>query len=84
MWYLFLIPLVLPFPHINIRNISIIVILWIMSQTFWLKSGFNVEFLGLADFKNLWLGSALLLFAHVLLIAVFANVSFTPNVASVE
>jgi len=55
-----------------------------MSQTFWLKSGFNVEFLGLADFKNLWLGSALLLFAHVLLIAVFANVSFTPNVASVE
>lgn len=66
MWFLSLLPLVLPFTTMRMKGKgAIILTLWILSQALWLYYGFYLEFRGENTFRALWAASLLLFLTHI-------------------
>ncbi|KCV67567.1 hypothetical protein H696_05965 [Fonticula alba] len=74
MWYLTLLPLVLPFAAgLRRRPLAVglpVLGFWLASQGVWLAAAYELEFLGQPTFERLWIGGALLFAAHVALVVV--------------
>jgi phosphatidylinositol glycan class M len=57
MWFLCLLPLVLPSLALNKREGTYLIIIWAAAQVPWLYLAYNLEFLGKPVFLNLWITS---------------------------
>ncbi|KAJ6623477.1 glycosyltransferase family 50 protein [Mycena sp. CBHHK59/15] len=55
LWYLLLLPLVLPRLHIPRRNVIAYLGVWVGTQALWLREAYKLEFLGHNVFFGLWM-----------------------------
>ncbi|XP_070574814.1 GPI mannosyltransferase 1-like [Ptychodera flava] len=58
-WYLCLLPLVLPNLQMKIRNGLMLIALWFLSQAIWMYPAFNLEFEGQDTFLYIWMAGIL-------------------------
>ncbi|KAF7338151.1 GPI mannosyltransferase 1 [Mycena venus] len=54
LWYLLLLPLLLPKLSISCRNAIAYIAVWVITQALWLNEAYNLEFLGQNVFFGLW------------------------------
>lgn len=57
MWYLGLLPLVLPHSNLTTSKYTVLCTAWVGSQALWLSQAYRLEFLGQNVFHNLWICS---------------------------
>ncbi|KAL1742391.1 glycosyltransferase family 50 protein [Schizophyllum fasciatum] len=64
LWYLLLLPLILPRLRMRPRRAILTAAVWVLSQALWLWNGFRLEFLGENVFLELWGASLVYVLAH--------------------
>ncbi|KAK7054710.1 GPI mannosyltransferase 1 [Paramarasmius palmivorus] len=57
LWYLLLLPLVLPRLQISGRRAGMYIAVWVLTQALWLGEAYKLEFLGQNTFYGLWVRS---------------------------
>ncbi|KAF9114214.1 hypothetical protein BGX27_011416 [Mortierella sp. AM989] len=84
MWYIVFLPLLIPCltanPRMGLRSQGLNMLLaWVASQALWLSQAYNLEFLGLNTFWNLFLASALMYASNVwILIELITGADYEP------
>jgi len=69
LWYVFLLPLALPFVRIRFKYEGLAcILLWFIAETHWLYWGYQLEFKGLSVFTELWIASLLFFSVNIGLI----------------
>ncbi|KAL1663248.1 glycosyltransferase family 50 protein [Schizophyllum commune] len=63
-WYLLLLPLIMPRLRMSSRKAVSTIAVWVLSQALWLWNGFRLEFLGENVFLALWASSLVYVAAH--------------------
>ncbi|XP_028289885.1 GPI alpha-1,4-mannosyltransferase I, catalytic subunit [Gouania willdenowi] len=61
LWYLCLLPLILPHLHLSVREGLMLLLLWFSAQALWLGPAYLLEFKGLNTFLWVWMAGLLFL-----------------------
>ncbi|KAM9995768.1 hypothetical protein ACTFIY_001946 [Dictyostelium cf. discoideum] len=64
-WYYSILPLVIPSSSLGLIQYIILFAVWMGSQGLWFYSAFNLEFLGLQTFWNIWVAGLLFFIANI-------------------
>ena len=64
LWYLLLLPLIMPRLSMSPGKAVMTVAVWVLSQALWLWNGFRLEFLGENVFLALWVSSLAYVAGH--------------------
>ncbi|KAN0024334.1 hypothetical protein ACTFIV_008740 [Dictyostelium citrinum] len=64
-WYYSILPLVIPSSSLGLIQYIVLFAVWMGSQGLWFYSAFNLEFLGLQTFWNIWLAGLLFFMANI-------------------
>ncbi|CAG9321016.1 unnamed protein product [Blepharisma stoltei] len=59
LWYMILIPLLLPKFNISLKRITVLLTCWVASELFWNYWCYRLEYLGENKFLEIWIASAL-------------------------
>lgn len=79
LWYLCLLPLILPFTRLTLYDGVVMGALWFLGQAVWLASAYCLEFLGFNSFFLIWLSGLAFFFINIaLLFRIIRNHSFRP------
>ncbi|GJP48945.1 hypothetical protein CLOM_g8216 [Closterium sp. NIES-68] len=86
-WFLFLLPLILPFTSLRLTKYGgACLLLWLAGQSYWLWWAYNLEFGGLSCMLPLWVAGIMFLAANVAILACLIRshtfTSFLPYAAS--
>ena len=74
LWYLSILPLVLPQTNLTLRGSgALLILVWIATQGNWLFWGYRLEFLGLNVFYPLWVASIMFFLANAAILGIMAR-----------
>ncbi|TDL24844.1 hypothetical protein BD410DRAFT_785563 [Rickenella mellea] len=69
LWYLTLLPLVLPSLSISLMRGGVLIAVWIGTQAMWLRTAYELEFLGKNVYHDLWVRSIVFMLANCWIIS---------------
>ncbi|XP_061196315.1 GPI mannosyltransferase 1-like [Saccostrea echinata] len=79
LWYLCLLPLVLPSLTMSIRKGISLIVLWLLGQGMWLLPAYLLEFEGMNTFLFVWFAGILFFLINILVIAaIIDSYKYTP------
>ncbi|CAG9322145.1 unnamed protein product [Blepharisma stoltei] len=79
-WYITLLPIVIPKINLSFKKWITILLFWIISEAHWLYWGYHLEFLGESVFLQIWIASSLFFISNLWILCEIIKASqIVPN-----
>ncbi|ELU02643.1 hypothetical protein CAPTEDRAFT_223413 [Capitella teleta] len=81
LWYLTILPLIVPYLHMSLKRVICLTSLWFLCQVLWLTPAYQLEFEGKDTFLFIWIASLVFFAVNVFIIGnIVQFYDFRPNV----
>jgi phosphatidylinositol glycan class M len=72
-WFLSLLPICLPYLKMSLKRTFLLLVIWILSQSFWLFTAYLLEFKGINSFDNIWIAGMIFFIVNIKILVDLIN-----------